>query len=157
MKQKYLIINDKKNKQFKIQEFAELNKETLSLLCEEAYDYKTISSAVSAGKDALISTLRTNNLYPPGIYAEKIAYALVQLHKSKDEESLELFFDDINLLAKKRKSSEITEALEDDSDDLDGMLEDDFDDDLSEKNGLKKIDSSLKIEDDDYVDINDED
>ena len=36
MKQKYLIINDKKNKQFKIQEFAELNKETMSLLCEES-------------------------------------------------------------------------------------------------------------------------
>ena len=157
MKQKYLIINDKKNKQFKIQEFAELNKEMLSLLCEEAYDYKTIKSAVSAGKDALISTLRTNNLYPPGIYAEKIAYAIVQLHKSKDEESVELFFDDINLLAKKRQSSGTTVEFEDDSADLDDMLEDDFDDDYPEKNGLKKMDSSLKIEDDDYVDINDDD
>jgi len=157
MKQKYLIINDKKNKQFKIQEFAELNKETLSLLCEEAYDYKTIKSAVSAGKDALISTLRTNNLYPPGIYAEKIAYAIVQLHKSKDEESVELFFDDINLLNKKRQSSGTTVEFEDDSADLDEMLEDDFDDDYPEKNGLKKMESSLKIEDDDYVDINDND
>ena len=157
MRQKYLIINDKKNKQFKIQEFAELNKETLSLLCEEAYDYKTIKSAVSAGKDALISTLRTNNLYPPGIYAEKIAAAVVQLHKSKDEESVELFFDDINLLAKKRQSTGTTVEFEDDSADLDEMLEDDFDDDYPEKNGLKKIDSSLKIEDDDYVDINDDD
>jgi len=157
MKQKYLIINDKKNKQFKIQEFAELNKETLSLLCEEAYDYKTIKSAVSAGKDALISTLRTNNLYPPGIYAEKIAYAIVQLHKSKDEESVELFFDDINLLNKKRQSSGTTVEFEDDSADLDEMLEDDFDDDYPEKTGLKKMESSLKIEDDDYVDINDDD
>ena len=156
MKQKYLIINDKKNKQFKIQEFAELNKETLSLLCEEAYDYKTIKSAVSSGKDALISTLRTNNLYPPGIYAEKIAYAVVQLHKSKDEESVELFFDDINLLTKKRRSSGTTVQLEDDSADLDEMLEDDFDDDYPEKNRLKKMESSLKIEDDGYVDINDD-
>jgi hypothetical protein len=157
MKQKYLIINDKKNKQFKIQEFAELNKETLSLLCEEAYDYKTIKSAVSSGKDALISTLRTNNLYPPGIYAEKIAYALVQLNKSKDEESVELFFDDINLLTKKRQSSGAAVQFEDDSADLDDMLEDDFDDDYQEKNGLKKMESSLKIEDDDYVDINNND
>ena len=100
MRQKYLIINDRENKQFKIQEFAELNKETLSLLCEETYDYKTIKSAVTTGKDALISTLRTNNLYPPGIYAEQIASAVVQLQKSKDEESVELFFDDINLLPK---------------------------------------------------------
>ena len=157
MRQKYLIINDRENKQFKIQEFAELNKETLSLLCEETYDYKTIKSAVATGKDALISTLRTNNLYPPGIYAEKIAHAVVQLHKSKDEESVELFFDDINLLAKKRQSSGTTVEFEDDSADLDEMLEDDFDDDYPEKNGLKKMESSLKIEDDDYVDIHDDD
>jgi hypothetical protein len=161
MKQKYLIINDKKNKQFKIQEFAELNKERLSLLCEEAYDYKTIKSAVSSGKDALISALRTNNLYPPGIYAEKIASAIVQLYKSKDEESVELFFDDINLLTKKRHFSGTTVQLVDDSADLDEMLEDDFDgdddDDYPEKNGIKKMESSLKIDDDDYVDINDDD
>jgi hypothetical protein len=153
MRQKYLIINDKENKQFKIQEFAELNKENLSLLCEEAYDYQTIKSAVSNGKDALISALRTNNLYPPGIYAEKIATALVELHKSTDEESVELFFDDINLLTKKRRPPEITEVLDDDSADLDEMLEDDFDDDYPEKDGLKKIDSSLKIEDDDDYDV----
>ena len=152
MKQKYLIIHDKKNKQFKIQEFAELNKEMLSLLCEEAYDYATIKSAVSAGKEALISTLRTNNFYPPGIYAEKIAAAVYQLHKSKAEEPVELFFDDINLLIKKRKSTETSGSgqPEGDSADLDDMLEDDFDDDdFPEKDRVKKIDSSLKIEDDD--------
>ena len=152
MKQKYIIINDKKNKQFKIQEFAELNKEMLSLLCEEAYDYATITSAVAEGKEALISTLRTNNFYPPGIYAEKIAAALYQLHKSKAEEPVELYFDDINLLIKKRKSTETSGSgqPEDDSADLDDMLEDDFDeDDFSEKDRVKKIDSSLKIEDDD--------
>ena len=156
MRQKYLIINDKENKQFKIQEFAELNKESLSLLCEEAYDYKKIKSAISTGKDALISTLRTNNLYPPGIYAEKIADAVIELHKSKDEESAELFFDDINLLTKKRPSPEIIEPFVDDPADIDEMLADDFDDDLSEKDGLKKVDSSLKIEDDDFVDINED-
>jgi hypothetical protein len=151
MKQKYLIINDKKNKQFKIQEFAELNKEMLSLLCEEAYDYATIKSAVSSGKETLISTLRTNNFYPPGIYAEKIAAAVYQLHKSKAEEPVELFFDDINLLIKKRKSTETSGSRQpgDDSADLDDMLEDDFDDDYPEKDRVKKIDSSLKIEDDD--------
>ena len=152
MKQKYLIINDKKNKQFKIQEFAELNKETMSLLCEEAYGYETINIAVSEGKEALISTLRTNNFYPPGIYAMKIAAAVDQLHESKTEESVELFFDDSNLLIKKRKSTDTSGSgqPEDDSADLDDMLEDDFDDDdFTEKDRVKKIDSSLKIEDDD--------
>jgi len=86
MKQKYLIINDKKNKQIQIQEYAELNKEMLSLLCEEAYDYKTIKPAIASGTDTLIAALRTNNLYPPGIYAEKIASAVTELLKSKDKE-----------------------------------------------------------------------
>ncbi len=157
MKQKYLIINDKKNKQFKIQEFAELNKEMLSLLCEETYDYKSIKSALSAGKNELISTLRTNNFYPPGIYAEKIAAAIHQLHESKEEESVELFIDDINLLIKKRQPAGASRQVEDDTADLDEMMEDDFDDDFQGKNGVKKINSSLKIEDDDYVDINDGD
>ena len=155
MKQKYLILNDKENKQIKIQEFAELNKEELSLLCEEAYDYKTIKAAISEGKDELIAALRTNNMYPPSIYAEQIAAAVMQLHQSKQEESLELFFDDINLLSKNRASIKVVEQIEDEpdeADDLDDMLEDDFDESFGEKDELKKIDSSLKVADDNYVD-----
>ena len=156
MKQKYLIINDKKNKQIKIQEYAELNKEMLSLLCEEAYDYKTIKSAIAAGTDTLIAALRTNNLYPPGIYAEKIASAVTELLKSKDKESIELFFDDVNLLAKKRGSAKVTEQLEDDTADLDEMLDDDYDETFEEKDDLKKIDSPLKVAGDDFGDADDD-
>ena len=155
MKQKYLIINDKANKQIKIQEYADLNKEVLSLLCEEAYDYKTIKSAISAGPEALISALRTNNLYPPGIYAEKIASAVTKLYKAKDHESLELFFDDINLLAQKREIAEVTEQLEDDSTDLDGMLDDSYEDTFEDKNGFKKNGSPIKAVDDDFGDADD--
>ena len=154
MKQKYLILNDKENKQIKIQEFAELNKEELSLLCEEAYDYKTIKAAISDGKDELIAALRTNNMYPPSIYAEQIAAAVMQLHQSKQEESLELFFDDINLLSKNRASLKVAEQIEDEpdeGDELDDMLEDDFEESFGEKDELKKIDSSLKVADDNYV------
>ena len=152
MKQKYLIIKDKEKKQIKIQEFAELNKEMLSLLCEEAYDYKTIETALSAGPETLISALRTNNLYPPGIYAEKIASAVAELYKSKDQEPMELFFDDINLLAKNRESAEVTEQAEDDPADLDEMLEDSFEDTFEDKNDLKKIDAPIKVAGDDFSD-----
>ncbi len=145
MKQKYLIINDKKNKQIKIQEYAELNKEMLSLLCEEAYDYKTIKSAISSGTDTLIAALRTNNLYPPGIYAEKIASAVTELLKSKDKESIELFFDDVNLLAKKRGSARVAKQLADDTADLDEILDDDYDETFEEKDDLKKIDADDDI------------
>jgi hypothetical protein len=156
MKQKYLIINDKKNRQIKIQEYAELNKELLSLLCEEAYDYKTIKSAIAAGTDTLIAALRTNNLYPPGIYAEKIASAVTELIKSKGKESIELFFDDVNLLAKKRGSAKVTKQLADDTADLDEMLDDGYDETLEEKDDLKKIDSPLKVAGDDFGDADDD-
>lgn len=155
MKQKYLILNDKENKQIKIQEFAELNKQMLSLLCEEAYDYKTLKSAISAGKDELMAALRTNNMYPPGIYAEQIAAAVNNLLKSRKQESVELFFDDINLLAKKRGNVKIVEPVEDEPVELDDVLEDDYDDPYDEKDQIKKIDSSLKIADDSYVDDDD--
>ena len=98
MKQKYLILNDPENKLIKIQEFAELSKEMLSLLCEEAYPYHTIQSAILAGKDDLIAALRTNNMYPPGIYAKQIADAVTHLYQSEKSDSVELFFDDILLL-----------------------------------------------------------
>ena len=155
MKQKYLIINDKEKKQIKIQEYAELNKEMLSLLCEEAYDYKTIKAAVSAGPETLISALRTNNLYPPGIYAEKIASAVVDLLKSKDQESLELFFDDVNLLAKNRGTAKVTEQLEDESADMDETMEDSYEDTFDDKDDLKKIDSPVKIAGDDFSEADD--
>ncbi len=153
MKKKYLIVNDKKNKQFKIQEFAELDKDSLSLLCEETYDYKTIKSAIAAGEDALIAALRTNNLYPPGSYAHQIAVAVIGLHKSKTSSSVELFFDDIELLTQKRQAVQMTPELDEEPAELDEVLEDEFDD----KEDIKKLDSSLKIADDDYVDIDDDD
>jgi hypothetical protein len=156
MKQKYLILKDNENKKFKIQEFAELDKEALSLLCEETYDFKIIKSAIKAGGDELISALRTKNMYPPGLYAKKIADAVVELSKSRDKESVELFFNDIELLAKGRDHLATVEQLEDDSADLGEILEDDFDDAYEEKNELKKIDSSLQIEDDDYIDIDED-
>jgi hypothetical protein len=154
MKQKYLILNDKENKQFKIQEFAELSKESLSLLCEETYDYHSIKSAVSTGKEALIAALRTNNMYPPGIYAEQIAEAVIELHSSAERESVELFFDDINLLTRTREAVKVIEHLEDDTDDtdLDEVLGEDFDEGYSEKDELGQNDSPLQIEDDDYID-----
>ena len=156
MKQKYLIINDKENKQIKIQEYAELNKEMLSLLCEESYDYQTVKSAITAGTETLISALRTNNLYPPGIYAEKIASAVTDLYKSKDQESTELFFDDVNLLAKNREQAEIAEHTEEDAADLDEMLEDSYEDTIDDnKDDLKKIDSSIKVAGDDFSEADD--
>lgn len=156
MKQKYTIIRDDKNKQLIIREFAELDKEILSLLCEETYDEKRIRAAIRKGREALIAALRTNNLYPPGIYADKIAGAVKNLYTAKAKSSEDLFFDDLELLAKELKVEANKEQIEKDSGDLDDPLEEDFESEYEDDEPIKKMDSSLKIADDEYGDSNGE-
>ena len=102
MKQKYLLLKNDENKELLIKEFAESDKEAFSLLCEESFDSKEIVSAIAKDKKALIATIRTNNLFPIGTFAEKIADAIIDLYDSENEQSVELLFDDIDLLAKDR-------------------------------------------------------
>ena len=158
MKQKYTIIKDSKNKQLIIREFAELDKEILSLLCEETYEQKDIRAAIKKGQQNLISALRTNNLYPPGIYAKKIADAIKDLYATQDKESEELFFDDLELLAEpdEPEAQEIEDPDEKQDGKMDELLEDDFESDYENEDHPKKLDSSLKIADDDYGDTNEE-
>jgi len=156
MKQKYTIVRDDKNKQLIIREFAELDKEILSLLCEETYDEKRIRAAIRSGKEELIAALRTNNLYPPGIYADKIADAVKNLYATKAKESEDLFFDDLELLAKEPKIEADEEQVEKDSEDLDDVLEEDFESEYEDEEQIKKMDSSLKISDDEYGDADEE-
>ena len=158
MKQKYTIIKDSKNKQLIIREFAELDKEILSLLCEETYEQKDIRAAIKKGQDNLISALRTNNLYPPGIYAKKIADAIKDLYATKDKESEELFFDDLELLAEpdEPEAQEIEDPDEKQDGKMDELMEDDFESDYENEDHPKKLDSSLKIADDEYGETNEE-
>ena len=158
MKQKYTLIKDSKNKQLIIREFAELDKEILSLLCEESYEQKEILAAIKKGKEDLISAIRTNNLYPPGIYAEKIASAVKELYAIKDKESEELFFDDLELLARANEPEPHADEAPDEKpdEDMDDLMEDDFESDYENEDQPKKLDSSLKIADDEYGDVNEE-
>jgi hypothetical protein len=139
-----------------IKEFAELDKEVMSFLCEETYEARAIRSAIKSSKDSLISILRTNNLYPPNMYAGKIADAVIALYGSRDQDSVELFFDDIELLAVEREIEETDKDLEEQSEDLEELLEDNYEQDFEDKTEINKIDSSLKIADDDLVDGDDE-
>ena len=156
MKQKYTIVKDDKNKQLIIREFAELDKEVMSLLCEETYEQKAIRAAIKSGKEDLIASLRTNNLYPPGIYAERIADAVKELFATKGKESEDLFFDDLELLTKESAVEIIKAQKEKDSEELDEVLEEDFESDYEDKEALDKLDSSLKIADDEFGDTTDE-
>jgi hypothetical protein len=154
MKQKYQIVKDDKKKTLIVREYAELDKDILSPLCEEIYELESINSAIAQGKAVLIAALRTKNRYPPGIYAKKIADAVVKLLSSAKVQSTELFFDDVELLG--QENIGLKERLGADSEDIDDLLEEDYTEDYENKDAINKLNSSLKVADNEYGDVDED-
>jgi hypothetical protein len=110
MKQRYLISRDKKTSELTIEEYAviagnlkrneisALAKDDFTLLCIESYEDNTIKKAISQGKQALVDTLRTDNLYPISIYAGVIADSVIEIYGKNNSSAKELLFDDRDLL-----------------------------------------------------------
>ncbi len=160
MKHKYLILkNDEKN-ELTIQEFTELEKQgEYTLLCEETYNGGTITSAISKGKQALISTLRTLSLYPTGLYAGKIAEAIMTSYNSASDQSIELFIDDRDFLLKDWKKSKDVDAIEDEPSEFDETLErepENLDGLLEDNDTIKNLTEPIKVEEDESLDIEEE-
>jgi hypothetical protein len=156
MKQKYAIIRDEDQKKLIVREYAELDKEMMSLLCEETYDQQVMAAAVQEGRQAVIDTIRTNNMYPPTIFAEPIAKAIEGLFGEDGNASAELFFDDKEFFVKETEvaAAEPEEEVEDEVD-VDELLEDDIDDDFVDDQVLTDLKSSLQVADDDNGDAED--
>ncbi|MEJ2727603.1 MAG: hypothetical protein P8185_03655 [Deltaproteobacteria bacterium] len=110
MKQRYLISRDEKTSELIIEEYAviagnlkrrevsALAKDDFTLLCIESYEGNIIEKAISEGKQALVDTLRTDNLYPISIYAGVIADSVIEIYGKNNSPSKELLFDDLDLL-----------------------------------------------------------
>jgi hypothetical protein len=79
MRHKYVLLRDDDKKELLLREMGEIDREIFALLCEEAYGIDTLNDAVSRKGDALVRTLRTDNIFPLGRYAEKIATAVGEL------------------------------------------------------------------------------
>jgi len=111
MRQKYIISQEGAKQEFKIREYAIIDKnlrnvassmlrqEDYEFLCEETYSHDRIERSVSRGRDALVDTLRTPNLFPIRPYVVKIAESVMVLFDSAEDQSVELFFDDTDLVA----------------------------------------------------------
>ena len=111
MRQKYVISRDCAKDKLKIREYAIINKNMkkvassmlrkghFSFLCEETYASEHIVNSISKGKHALVSSLRTHNIFPIEPYAAKIAESVMALYDSTEDGSVELFFDDADLLS----------------------------------------------------------
>lgn len=111
MRQKYLITQKGDQSDLTIREYAVIEKDLknvesallredqFSFMCEERYDGSTIIRSISQGVEALMDTLRTTNMYPIKPYAQKIAESVIELYGSDSEDSVELFFDDVDLVS----------------------------------------------------------
>jgi len=110
MRQKFVISrNDVKNK-LRISEYAIIDKmpkyavvqirqdERYTLLGEETYSSEVVASSIAKGRGELLVMLRTKNLFPIEPYANKIVDSVIALYQSAEDQSAELFFDDIDLL-----------------------------------------------------------
>jgi len=157
MKQKYTISKNDEKTGIIIKEFAELDKEMFSLLCEETYADEIVRKAVAKGKDTLMQTFRTQNLFPIGIYSEAIAEAVIKMYETKDDQPVELTFDDIDLMTKEADMPLALDEIEEDDVEIDDLLEEDLpDEDFDEKTDIKNLPYSLKINDDDPLDLDED-
>ena len=157
MKQKYLILKDDKENKLIIREYAELDKEILSLLCEEIYDNESIETAIEKGKETLISTLRTKALFPISKYAEKIAEAVINMYEQENDQSVELFFNDLDIFTKDRVAPVVEVEVESDPAEIDDLLVGDISSsDLDDDSEIKNITRPIKVDDEDPNNIEDE-
>ena len=155
MKQKFHLQKNDTNRQLIIRESAELDKDSMSLLCEVTFEADVIQNAMTNGRESLIAALRTRNMYPPRIYAEMIADAVQNLYGSSGSETAELLFDDLDLISHERATSAVLDDIEDEAGEIDELLDDDFEEDYDEDD-IKKINSPIKIEDDTSSDLDEE-
>ena len=139
MKQKFTLIKDEKHKKFIIKEYAELDKDILSLLCEETYNAELVTEAIAKDTNALVAILRTKNMYPPSAHMEQIVKEVVLLFESDGDDTKELLLNDIDLLAKEEEE-EIVEIEDESGDDgdVDDLLDDDTDDEAKKDLEKKK-------------------
>jgi hypothetical protein len=110
MIQKFKIVRDKKKDTLTIKEFAILEKmsknmefqgyqeQDFSLIGQQEYKDNKIEIEIPNGKDALIATIRTKNLYPIQYYASAIADSIIELYSNGDGQPVELVFDDIDMI-----------------------------------------------------------
>jgi hypothetical protein len=153
MKQKYVIEKIDDGEGIIVKEYAELDKEMLSLLCQERYAKADLEAAQTRGKTAVIEAIRTNNMYPPSFYADQIADAVIGLMNSDADPATELFFDDRELFVQEESTSETADATEETDEDevvVDDLLEEEMEaeDDEGQKI-FTKLKSSLKLSDGD--------
>lgn len=145
MKQRYVISKQSGGEEITVSEHAEVEKDIYSLLCEETFNYSEIAKAAESGEDALIQALRTENLYPPLDYSQKIAETVAQLMADDDIQTAEVSIDDKKVFLENQEALE--EEVLDDIDDEDDDAVDEIAEILDGDTDAKPIVSTIKKKD----------
>ena len=109
MIQKYKVLRDDENDMLVIEEYAvvdrvmrniehyDIRAEKFSFVNREKYDGQEIRAAIIKDKYAIISSIRTDNLYPISHHADALADSISKLYGSDNGQTVELIFDDQDL------------------------------------------------------------
>jgi hypothetical protein len=125
----------------------------LSFICEERHELAKIETAVEKGREAVIAELRTDNMYPPILYAQTIADVIIEKMTDSGLGEQEIVFDDSSYISKDLQRSGAEEEIEEEDGDIDDLLDDDLDDEYNDKKLMKDFKSSIQIADDDSLDV----
>jgi hypothetical protein len=153
MKQKYIISKSEDGKQLIIKEFAEIDKDLFSQLCEAQYKMKDVKSAISEGPDQFTDIIRSRNLFPPLTTVQQFFAEMDNLNSIDSSETIEVFTDDVDILAEQDDSADVIDDIEDDTEELDELLENDVDA-FDDKISVKNINTTIKVDDNETADDN---
>ena len=156
MRQKFVIQKNDEHQKLIVQEYAELDKDILSFICEERHDLSKIEAAVEKGRDTVIAQLRTDNMYPPILYAQAIADVIIEKMSGEEAAEQEVVFDDNHYIAKGLQQSGSDDEIDEEDGDLDELLDEDLDDEYDDKKLMKDFKSSIKIADDESLDVDED-
>lgn len=152
-----MILKSDDGKSIVIKEYAEIDKELFSVLCEQHYDIKEIETAVKKGKSSLLSMIRNRNFFPPIESTGQILEGIENLLRSGSNETIEIEINDSENLSGKEVEMDVIDDIEDDGEQLDDLLDETVDVDVDvfdESLGIKEINSSLKVDEDEVIDDN---
>ena len=156
MRQKFVIQKNDEHQKLIVQEYAELDKDILSFICEERHDLSKIEAAVEKGRDTVIAQLRTDNMYPPIRYAQAIADVIIEKMSGEEAAEQEVVFDDNHYIAKGLQQSGSDDEIDEEDGDLDELLDEDLDGEYDDKKLMKDFKSSIKIADDESLDVDED-
>lgn len=151
MKYKYVLSKDTDTGELLIKEYAELNKDIFSPVCESAYEVKRLEEVLPGGPGAVIARVRTLNFFPPSTFSEKISLGVTDLISAADQSAmLEVYCDDTEFLSKNLDGEEAFEEIEDEDDEpLDEFIDDeDLPDGFEDNDKSGRVKTTIDVEED---------